>query len=272
MTTGKLTLEKKKMSNMRRMGLMLGMVVASIGAFALFTESGNELYASARRSLRMNYLQTMFNNLRGSVSPFAVQSIQGEREKLLSKPQLQFCCMAMTPQCLACAAGISVEDWLERNTLSFEKEKRRAGPFGQFMLAKEAPRRCCMAMIPQCLACHNGMSLEEWQNVYESQFGQMEKRRAGPFGQFQLAKESPQMCCMAMTPQCLACQAGISIQEWRNQNTPNAVSVPTDASFREKGWFNNGARTFFTNPALKRECDYGIAGTYWSLYPRSMCP
>ena len=32
-----------------------------------------------------------------------------------------------------------------------------------------------------------------------------------------------------------------------------------------------GSKCFCTNPALKRECEYGYAGTYWSYYSKSQC-
>ena len=40
---------------------------------------------------------------------------------------------------------------------------------------------------------------------------------------------------------------------------------------RRLGTYCNGARCFYTNPALKRECDYGRAGNYWSYYSASQC-
>lgn len=42
-------------------------------------------------------------------------------------------------------------------------------------------------------------------------------------------------------------------------------------AMRRLGSFCNGAKCFYTNPALKRECDYGYAGTYWSHYSKSQC-
>ena len=43
------------------------------------------------------------------------------------------------------------------------------------------------------------------------------------------------------------------------------------SGMRRLGSFCNGAKCFYTNPALKRECDYGYAGTYWSYYSKSQC-
>jgi len=41
-------------------------------------------------------------------------------EPLLDKPVILYpapeaCCMALTPECLACAEGITVEEWKEKN-------------------------------------------------------------------------------------------------------------------------------------------------------------
>ena len=43
------------------------------------------------------------------------------------------------------------------------------------------------------------------------------------------------------------------------------------SGMRRLGTYCNGSKCFYTNPALKRECDYGYAGTYWSYYSKSQC-
>ena len=37
------------------------------------------------------------------------------------------------------------------------------------------------------------------------------------------------------------------------------------------GYFCNGASCHYTNPGLKRECEYGRAGNYWSYYSKDQC-
>ena len=54
------------------------------------------------------------------------------------------------------------------------------------------------------------------------------------------------------------------LDEYENENL-------VGSGMRRLGTFCNGARCFYTNPALKRECDYGRAGNYWSHYSKSQC-
>ena len=72
-------------------------------------------------------------------------------EPLLSEPVILYtptaCCMGLTPECLACAEGITVEEWKEKN--------------------ESTPKACCRALTPECLACVDGITVEEWKENNE---------------------------------------------------------------------------------------------------------
>lgn len=72
-------------------------------------------------------------------------------EPLLDEPIILYtptaCCMALTPECLACAEGITVEEWKEKN--------------------ESTPKACCRALTPECLACVEGITVEEWKEKNE---------------------------------------------------------------------------------------------------------
>ena len=65
----------------------------------------------------------------------------------LKKPQ-KGCCKANTAKCLACASGMSIEEYCINNPSKVGCE--------------EYPRICCMAYTANCLACAAGMSLEDY--------------------------------------------------------------------------------------------------------------
>merc|ERR1711920_283691 len=58
------------------------------------------------------------------------------------------CCMALTADCLACSAGMSVEDYCSQNPDT-------AG-------CEAVAKPCCMGLTADCLACSAGVSVEDY--------------------------------------------------------------------------------------------------------------
>jgi len=75
---------------------------------------------------------------------------------LLDDPSM--CCMAMTADCLACSASMSVEDYCD-----MFPETDGCAP----------PPMCCKAMTADCLACSVGMSVEDYCNMFPETNGCM---------------------------------------------------------------------------------------------------
>jgi len=113
------------------------------------------------------------------------------------------CCYAMTADCLACAAGISVEEYCKLNSKSFGCEKFAAKSLPPVV----APVMCCKAMTADCFACSAGVTVEEFCNLSPGSIGC--EKFAPP----------PVMCCMAMTADCLACAAGVSVEQYCQSNS-----------------------------------------------------
>lgn len=62
------------------------------------------------------------------------------------QPKPKACCLAMTAQCLACMANMSVDKYCAQNTDT----------------PGCAPRACCKAMTAQCLACSENTSVDDY--------------------------------------------------------------------------------------------------------------
>ena len=59
---------------------------------------------------------------------------------------MSFCCQALTAPCLACSAGLTVDEYCQQNP----------GTSGC------PTTTCCQAMTPQCLACQQGLSVDQY--------------------------------------------------------------------------------------------------------------
>ena len=85
------------------------------------------------------------------------------------------CCMAMTDECNACKAGMSVSEYIAQKGRNGGKEKKQ--PIITLptppqltptppQLTPTPPQQinpeCCMAMTDECMACHAGMSVSEY--------------------------------------------------------------------------------------------------------------
>lgn len=59
------------------------------------------------------------------------------------------CCMAATAGCMACSAGITVEEYCAK-----------------YPQTADCPRNCCMAMTANCLACSKGLTEKRYCEMY----------------------------------------------------------------------------------------------------------
>merc|ERR1719220_126336 len=115
------------------------------------------------------------------------------------------CCKAMTADCLACAQGITTEEYCDANPqfpgcfqakiLPAALEVGRAESLGK------PPKFCCMGMTADCLACSAGVSVDKYCRKHPKTVGC-----------------PPRMCCKAMTADCLACAQGITTEEYCDAN------------------------------------------------------
>jgi len=129
------------------------------------------------------------------------------------QPQ-KFCCNAISAQCEACKAGVSVEEicrtWVvdSSDPLSFHSRPLDGCP--------EKPKKCCRANTLECLACNAGVSEEEF-------------CRRNPHSPVCPQKKQ---CCRAFTLECQACDAGVSEEEFcrRNPHSHVCPQKPTKPS------------------------------------------
>merc|ERR1719414_2553071 len=99
------------------------------------------------------------------------------------------CCEAMTAECLACAAGLTEEEFcVQQPTID--------GCKSQPVVKKV----CCRAMTAPCLACAANTTKEEYCKMQPSTRGCQ-------------SGEEANACCEAMTAECLACAAGLTEEE-----------------------------------------------------------
>ena len=78
-----------------------------------------------------------------AVSSSHALSLRSDATSLVGR----ICCKAMIPQCLACAAGLSVTEYCAKNPGNFGCPKQKA---------------CCKALTAQCLSCSAGLTLDEY--------------------------------------------------------------------------------------------------------------
>jgi hypothetical protein len=98
---------------------------------------------------------------------------------------------------------ISYEDYTLKLEVSIGKRKDEGGD-------EREPRMCCMAMTASCIACSNGLSIDEL----------CESRPLTPGCKKEGAEEAvperdvPRACCRAMTASCRACSSGLSMADF----------------------------------------------------------
>merc|ERR1712144_149606 len=116
----------------------------------------------------------------------------------IASPEPQkFCCNAISAQCEACKAGVSVEEicrtWVvdSSDPLSFHSRPLDGCP-------KKQPKACCRANTLECQACIAGVSEEEF-------------CRRKPHSHVCPQKKQ---CCRANTLECQACIADVSEEEF----------------------------------------------------------
>eukprot|EP00123_Amoebidium_parasiticum_P009059 comp19203_c0_seq1/m.21931 comp19203_c0_seq1/g.21931 ORF comp19203_c0_seq1/g.21931 comp19203_c0_seq1/m.21931 type:complete len:336 (-) comp19203_c0_seq1:441-1448(-) len=154
------------------------------------------------------------------------------------------CCLAMTPSCLACAAGQSEKKWCNEN---------KDTELGK-MCDSQAPAEkssCCKVFSPECLSCVEGVTEQEWcaASIDKPNGYLCQDQAIMPATTTAAATATPvetaatdiaaaasslrptdtapadKMCCMAMTPACLACAQSISVERWCEQNRSNSLYV-----------------------------------------------
>merc|ERR1719361_1626942 len=64
---------------------------------------------------------------------------------------------------------------------------------------------CCEALTPQCMACKDGVSEEEYCDKNPGQFGCPSKHTTTT-----MEPTTGKVCCKALTVQCLACAQGVT--------------------------------------------------------------
>jgi len=149
------------------------------------------------------------------------------------RPQ-KFCCNAISAQCEACKAGVSVEEicrtWVvdSSDPLSFHSRPLDGCP--------EKPKKCCRANTLECLACNAGVSEEEF-------------CRRNPHSPVCPQKKQ---CCRANTLECQACIADVSEEEFcrRNPHSHVCPKKPTKPSHPNNCYSKD----------LKREVMHGEMG------------
>lgn len=129
----------------------------------------------------------------------------------------QVCCMAFTPSCLACAEGLSVEQWcITHNDDNLGNLCRLSSAVTS--IPPIAPERvCCTAFTPSCLSCVEGLSEVQWCMKHRlDEQGKMCVASSNFPSQTSIISSSPPVkyCCMALTSYCLACVEGISEFQW----------------------------------------------------------
>jgi len=72
-------------------------------------------------------------------------------------------------------------------------------------MTKRQPRACCMAMTAECMACTEGLTVEEFCSKPELAATAAGCPRAP-------AQPQPRACCMAMTAECMACSENLTVE------------------------------------------------------------
>merc|ERR1712088_202014 len=78
---------------------------------------------------------------------------------------------------------------------------------------KKPIEACCLAMTADCLAYKAGVPLEEWCTGHPRQEGCLILAPSAAEDKEE-KKEPIDACCRAMTADCLACKAGVPVEEW----------------------------------------------------------
>merc|ERR1712072_773 len=141
------------------------------------------------------------------------------------QPQ-KFCCNAISAQCEACKAGVSVEEicrtWVvdSSDPLSFHSRPLDGCP-------TEQPPICCNAYNAKCEACKFGITVEEMCRVHEEDMALDSHLQP-----LQGCPKKPKKCCRAYTLECQACDADLSEEEFcrRNPHSHVCPQKPTKPS------------------------------------------
>ena len=122
----------------------------------------------------------------------------------------RMCCMAMTAECMACSAGVSVEEFCKNS-----KHGRIA------WLPKKTNETSYVLQRHECKMygvlswCIGGRILQS------SKHGRLP-------GCPKKMPTKPRMCCRAMTAKCMACSAGVSVEEFCKHTTQSAWLLRPD--------------------------------------------
>jgi len=166
-----------------------------------------------------------------------------------SAPKPKACCRGYTAQCMACVAGITIEEFCQSRYRSAHKGREYPGCKSvlktevelsaldtlEALLARGAPKpkACCRAYTAQCQACVAGITKEEF---CQSRYRSAHKGREYPgcksvlktevelsalgvlSGDIKLIGSGPRACCYAFTLNCMACSAGVTEERYCAEN------------------------------------------------------
>jgi hypothetical protein len=106
------------------------------------------------------------------------------------------CCKAFSLNCLACAAGLTEDEFCGNDP---EHEV--------CTVDDNEPKMCCKAMTASCLACAKGITVKKYCKENPETVG-CDKDKGDVKGIGGKGDLSDRICCEAMTADCLACSAG----------------------------------------------------------------
>merc|ERR1712072_42267 len=121
------------------------------------------------------------------------------------EPPARPCCRALSVKCLACAAGVTEEEFCESKPETFG--------------CPEPPRVCCLAYNAPCLACAAGMTETEFCDKRPND-------AANDVCPKEEEEEEPpaRPCCRAYNVPCLACVAGMTETEFCDKRPNDAAN------------------------------------------------
>jgi len=181
-----------------------------------------------------------------------------------SAPKPKACCRGYTAQCMACVAGITIEEFCQSRYRSAHKGREYPGCKSvlktevelsaldtlEALLARGAPKpkACCRAYTAQCQACVAGITKEEF---CQSRYRSAHKGREYPGCKSVLKTEvelsaldtleaplahkfhsvigsgpTGRKCCRAYTLNCMACAAGMTEQRYCARNPESSYCKP----------------------------------------------
>eukprot|EP01065_Artemidia_motanka_P007790 TRINITY_DN138_c0_g1_i1.p1 TRINITY_DN138_c0_g1~~TRINITY_DN138_c0_g1_i1.p1 ORF type:complete len:1954 (+),score=787.18 TRINITY_DN138_c0_g1_i1:174-5864(+) len=91
----------------------------------------------------------------GAATDMCRRTVGGLKERCMKAKGASMCCMAMTADCLACAKGVSVQEYCASGTaMGCSRSDGTA--------ARPVKRVCCRARTATCMACAAGKSVKEY--------------------------------------------------------------------------------------------------------------